>query len=418
MNERTTLSRRMMMKCGAGAIGAASLTMSFGASARPRRGGAKTASSMLTPAGAAIVAAIAAKIRHSIALGSSGKARLPAGSAGAVALAYLATRSSTRRAAGKANATALLGGSLDARTAVFGAYASADKSAHDKSAPMLDAAANTAVDKLRRGRGQIFKTAPPKPKPKVSFPKYEKVQWHLNTVKCIDETDGESGSDELLMAGTLVDPKGKVIPIDAWKVHDDFDDGEQKSYDWTVCAAMPKQTQQALGVKCLNGSAADPYRGRKLGGFAMSGYGTQGSLLTLVMAEEDPGGGFNEMVEQLYATVKVEVDKVIVAGGQQIAAQMGGGSGWEALFLIIALVVIEVLEWLIGLIDNPDDRIGARSWLAEIPSTITSSIEGLFGGQHLTAPAGVWATPVQTLDYVGDGGHYSVSVHWRAFDTA
>ena len=250
--------------------------------------------------------------------------------------------------------------------------------------------------------------------PKWTPPLAARIEYQLNSVKCKNMTDGESGSDEILLGGHLITPAGVIKPIDRFKVSDDFDTGEVKRYDYSQCrdfpANMPAYLREAA---CPRGNPADPYEGRKLGatllGLDKPWPATVGLLL--VMGEEDPGGGFGAWMQDIYAALDDEIKQQLkdwgVEAGSAEAGEIGAAIG-EAL----AYVVGEFLDWLVNLFDNPDDPIAAKSWTTRFNSPEMSSIRATVG-DPVPAPAGVIASSMKRLDFVGDGGKYEVRLHWR-----
>lgn len=61
---------------------------------------------------------------------------------------------------------------------------------------------------------------------------FDNLRLRIRKVKCVDETDPESGGDdEISMGGVKIDETGDVTTTDAFTVRNDFDDGESKTYD-------------------------------------------------------------------------------------------------------------------------------------------------------------------------------------------
>src|SRR5690606_25760886 len=94
-------------------------------------------------------------------------------------------------------------------------------------------------------------------------PLIKKIEFYLNSVKCVEDTN-EIDSDEILLAGQLVEPNGNIKKISRFKVHDDFDKGEVRRYDYSKCGALEPGTHPFGAELCPNGSPSDPYLGRKL----------------------------------------------------------------------------------------------------------------------------------------------------------
>jgi hypothetical protein len=248
--------------------------------------------------------------------------------------------------------------------------------------------------------------------PKWSGPLVKRIEFSLNSVKCVEETSGESGSDEILLGGSLITPSGVVKKIGSFKVSDDFDDGEAVYYDYEPCNAFPPG-QVPYFIKCKNGSHDDVYRGRKLEATLLGeGIPWPATLgLVLVMGEEDPGGGFGVMLQDIYAALEKEIDKQLEKGGEAIGEAIGGDAG-AAIGAALAYAAGEFLDWLVSLFNNEDDLVASKSWTIQLASPELDKIRTL-SSDNLPAPAGVWASPMKKLHFNGDGGRYDMRLHWR-----
>jgi hypothetical protein len=259
------------------------------------------------------------------------------------------------------------------------------------------------------------------PEPKWKGPLVKKLEFHINQVTCIKETnDHTSGSDEILLGGEFVEPNGTITPIGTWKVHDDFDANETVHYDYQVCKAVGENNLFAPKSElCPNGSPTDPFRGRLLASstidLAKFPFPSTHSVL-LVMAEQDEGG-FGKLLQDLYKALKNEIDAELASVGALIGGALGsvfpglGNAIGAAIGAALAWAVGEFIGWLAGLLQ--DDLIAAQHWTIQLPSPEVSAIQAL--GQSLPAPAGVWASPLKKLTFAGDGGRYEAQLHWRAF---
>lgn len=249
-------------------------------------------------------------------------------------------------------------------------------------------------------------------KPKWSGPLVKRVEFQLNSVKCVEETSGESGSDEILLGGNLITPGGVVKKIERFKVSDDFDEGEAVYYDYELCNAFPPG-QVPYFIKCSNGSRSDVYRGRKLEatllGDDIPWPATLG--LVLVMGEEDPGGGFGVMLQDIYAALEDEIKKKLDELGAEAGEAMGGDIG-AAVGAALAYVAGAFLDWLVSLFNNEDDLVASKDWTIQLATPELDNIRTL-SSDNLAAPAGVWASPMKSLQFRGDGGRYDMRLHWR-----
>ena len=251
-------------------------------------------------------------------------------------------------------------------------------------------------------------------KPKWNPPLAARIEYQLNSVKCVNMTDGESGSDEILLGGQLITPGGIVKQIDRFKVSDDFDTGEVKRYDFSQCRDFPPNTPDFLiEAKCPRGNPNDPYEGRKLGATLLGPDrpwpATVG--LVLIMGEEDPGGGFGAWMQDVYAALDDEVKKKLNELGVEAGTALGDDLG-AAIGAALAYVVGEFLDWLVNLFDNADDPIAAKSWTTQFNNPEMSSIRATVG-DPVPTPNGIIGSSMKRLDFVGDGGKYEVRLHWR-----
>ncbi len=267
----------------------------------------------------------------------------------------------------------------------------------------------------KEGKVKIKKKKPEEQdEPRFEGPLATRIEFQLNSVKCVDGTSGESGSDEILLGGHIITPGGVIKKIDRFKVSDDFDPGETRYYDYSRCGDVPlKDLPSFMQGICPNGGPNDRYHGRKLGatmlGVDLPWPATLG--VVLVMGEEDPGGGFGKFLEEAYGAIKKEVDKKLTELGIELGGAAAGELG-SSIGAAIAKALSELIAWLVNLFDNPDDRIGAEDWIVQLPSPEMSAIRAL-SNDNLPAPGGLWASPMKKLKFNGDGGKYEVRLHWR-----
>lgn len=261
-----------------------------------------------------------------------------------------------------------------------------------------------------------------KARPKVKVPEWKaplikKIEFHLNSVKCVEDTS-EIDSDEILLAGQLVEPNGNIKKITRFKVHDDFDKGDTRHYDYSKCGDLPPGTHPFGADLCPNGSPSDRYVGRKLvtSTIDLDKVPWPATLgLNLIMGEED-SGGFSDIVQDVYNALKGEIEAELLALGAAAGGALGsifpglGTAIGAAIGAALTWLVGELFEWLFTLFD--DDLIQARSWIVQLPSPELVAIQAL-ASDHLSAPAGVWASPMKKIKFRGDGGEFHARLHWR-----
>ncbi len=326
---------------------------------------------------------------------------------------FVGSLSSKRIARAKARATTLLSATEPKRKAAFGPYAVLGVADYQLSAkPDLELrrkleVVQTSAWEVTHVKG-MFKQKKVKPK---NEPKYAKLEFHLNTVKCVEETD-EVGADEILLGGELIKPDGSVAKLSSFKVSDDFDQGEVKYYDDAMCIGLDGGAEEFFrNYGMCNGTPSDPYRGRVLASSGLSGPwpGTWG--LVLLMVEEDHGG-FGALLQDLYGAIKAELEEALKGLGTAVGSAIGGAIG-AVIGQVVAWVLGELIEWLVGLFDNRDDPIAAKSWILTLDNATRAYIDEVCAG-GLESPANTQASQMKELVFKGDGGKYVTRMHWRA----
>ncbi len=303
----------------------------------------------------------------------------------------------------------------------LGAFAKADpKFAFGKSfAAELTKVHEVELDKL--------KLKPRPEQPNWQAPLVKKIEFHLNSVKCIRETNENSESDEILLGGQLIEPNGAIKKIDRFKVSDDFDKGETRNYDYSQCGTIPRDDLPEIVTSnnCPNGGPNDQYAGRKLvtSSLDLEKVPWPSTLgLVLVMGEEDDTGGFGELLQDIYGAIKDEVEAEFKAAGLTAGAALGGLFGsvipglgtaiGAAIGAALAWLLGEFIEWLVGVFNNEDDRIQVKTWTIQLPSPELAAIRAMVG-EPLPSPAGTLASAMKRIDFTGDGGKYRARLHWR-----
>ena len=329
---------------------------------------------------------------------------------------FLASRTPAARAEYQSTASQLLGAPQSTRVAHFGRFAAVEphvfrtvgsdaiesvvgKMALDGAAVRKEAIALTdrtfqglapSGSKIKLDLPPVSVTAP-HGKPLLSgLPKpdladvhagqaYKKLKLFVTRVACVEETD-EVGSDEIVMGGSAVDTKGNTHMVGDFMVHDDFDKGEQIDLGFTRTFFTWDLATEPAGF---------PY--------------VYGALL--VVGEKD-GGGFYKMLQKIWDIVNGEV-RTLIAGalGALIGSILGGP--FAAFGAIVGAAVGVFIDWLIHLLDNPDDLVQVKS----ITMTLTSTAKSYYDWAKLTSPQG-WA---KTLRFKGDGGIYDVDIAYRVF---
>jgi hypothetical protein len=177
---------------------------------------------------------------------------------------------------------------------------------------------------------------------------------------------------------------------------------------------MPKAGRdiyEGLNPPVCHGHMSDPYRGKVMVATKLDGPwpGTYG--LVLLMVEEDYGG-FNNLLNDLYAAIKDELDAAINELGATAAEAIGGAIG-NVIGAVVVWIVSELVEWIASLFDNVDDPLQAKSWIVELPDPTKETIDAKAAG-GLVVPSGLRASKMKALTFTGDGGEFKARMHWRA----
>jgi len=251
-----------------------------------------------------------------------------------------------------------------------------------------------------------------KEEPQWQGPLAQKIEFHLNSVKCLDTTSGP-GSDEILLGGSIVTPGGVVKKIDGWKVADGFDDGDRVFYDYSRCKDFPANTPKfIIDATCPRGNPNDVYAGRKIAFTRLNiDIPWPATIAVLLTMGEQDSGGFNQLIQDGYAALEQEIKKKLAELGVQAGTAIGGELG-AVIGAVIAAVLGEFLDWLVSLFNTVDDFIGTKTWTVQLDSPEMSAIRAKASG-GLPSPAGTTASKMKKLTFTGDGGKYEARLHWR-----
>ncbi|MFI9817366.1 hypothetical protein [Saccharothrix variisporea] len=211
--------------------------------------------------------------------------------------------------------------------------------------------------------------------------KLSSLDFRVERVKCVDETNPEwPGDDEIVAGGLRVDHQGTTKKVSQWFVGDGFYDGKAKTY-------------------------ADP--GRLFTSFDLAASGPwPRSYLAVVMLAEQDGSGFAAAVQAAWAKVKDKVTQVIAQAVAAVLTPYVGAAIAEALGQLVGWLVGVFVDWLLELFQ--DDLFEARTAHVELPHRY----EFLYNNPaHLG-----WTNhrlPSTSMWFTGHGGQYKVNVHWQ-----
>lgn len=213
-----------------------------------------------------------------------------------------------------------------------------------------------------------------------NIPLNKGIEFQVKEVKCIDETNPERfGNDEIAIGGVFTDPIGNTSMFNELRVGNNFDDGDVKVYN-------PDLLMKSFAIP--NASYPHFY------------------TAVIPLAEKD-NGGLSNFIQELYESIKDDVQAILTilgaAAGAWIGGQIGGaiGSIGGPLGTIIGVVAGAILGAIIAAIGNAlrDDVFQPQMALITIPSS-TASFNGSLN------------SPYQFLNFHGFGGQYRVKYRW------
>jgi hypothetical protein len=341
-------------------------------------------------------------------------AKFQPGSLHAIGAAAIAKQSAKRQARAKTRAAAMLAAPAATKTATFGAYAKAElASATVKQAPdvQLTAIVKEVATKNKDAQQNAEKTKSSADKDKD--PVFTRQMFQLNSIKCIESQEHE---DELMIDGNMIMRDGTILKLDRIN-YQGWEDGETRYKDYEPCVGLTAEQIKAIPfLDCPHGSNDNIYRGRKLVEADLPGKGSYG--LVIVIGEQDPAGGFGDMMKQVYDALKSEIDAALKELGVVIT------DGLTAWLGPIGTIIGEALSWLLGAVvgwlvdalsDN-DDYITTKQWNFTLDSRKQKYIRGL-EKDPLPAPKDQYASPMKKWTLEGDGAKYEMRLHWRAYAT-
>jgi hypothetical protein len=313
---------------------------------------------------------------------------------------FLATRSAATRARARENARAIMESAPQLRRNHFGRYAAIDVKDYrtlgwdgmeNRVSPLQvnSEALKTGVNKLTAR----LSTMPPEVAQLPNLPekqmlesggnpdleaglRFKKVKLIIRQVRCIEETDGESGSDEINLGGSIVGATGNNKLVDQFQVSDDFDEGEKRNINKVFGTYTIRTEPQGF-----------PYV----------------YTAVIVMAEKDDGG-FYKFLKELWNKLGDKVqDMVKGAIGAGIGAALGSLAG--PIGTIVGAVFGAFIGWFINWFDNPDDIVGVKT----VQLGLGACTRSYYDWAKLTTPQGLKST----LFFKGDGGRYEVDLSWK-----
>lgn len=209
---------------------------------------------------------------------------------------------------------------------------------------------------------------------------FSKLRFRIHKVKCLDETNPEWGGDKINLGGVACSINdANTTKINAFRVHSDFDDGEQKVYN-------PPKEFYTFNLKDIPGWS-------------------KSFTVTMALAEID-SGGFNDFLKKLLIQIRDKVisyikEKAAGLTGAALGVYLGtavGGIVGAIVGALVGWILGELFDWLIGLFD--DDVF--PGWTAQF---VLPSVWHRWGG-YTDSPQGSFWTQAH-------GGKYKVWFDWQ-----
>jgi len=337
-----------------------------------------------------------ARLKYSFAVAASGDYDAAPGEADQAFQAFLATRKPHAQAAYKQHAKALLQAPAEVRGAHFGRYGAIQPKARASvgdiaktvtKLPVDGASLKTALEEHGKKLGKPTTTHKKSDQDDKADQKageaFQKMRLYVTRIKCIRDTDDQWGGDDIALGGLFVSALGHTTKVKAFEpTDDDFESGD-------VTKAGMKRLFATWDLET------------KPNGFPYV-------YTAVVSLAETDDGGFADFLENLWEHVKKAViGAVTAAAGAAIGAAIG--AAFAGIGALIGLALGGFIGWLIDLIHNDDDIIGAKT----VRITLAESTKSYYDSRDLTEAGG----HTRTLDYKGQGGHYLVDVMFKVATT-
>jgi len=212
----------------------------------------------------------------------------------------------------------------------------------------------------------------------------DKIGLWVRRVKCVDETNPESLwfvnlHDTIAIGGQSIDEDGDVRKISERHVGSGFDDGDQKLYGNSF----------------------------RFHGFSMreANHWPKSYRVIMMLAEKDHGG-FQKLLNALYAHIRDKVKQAITNAVTGALAGYLGPVIAKAIGEVAAWIVDALIGWLINL-------FGDDVFPAHIASVTTPSMAARW--RYSDGSWGNPQSPMRTAHFYGHGGHYLVNYYWKFY---
>jgi hypothetical protein len=233
-----------------------------------------------------------------------------------------------------------------------------------------------------------WELAPAKP----NYAKYQNrfLKLKVNRVKCVDETEHEGpwpfqgegvANDRIDLGAISISPDGRTTQFGPRMVSDNFEDNREVVWE-----------QEIASFDLL-----------RMGSYPMS-FG-----VTVAISEIDYGGGFANVLKDIFNSIKGVVVEVLAKIGEVIGALVGAGEVGKVIGKIVGELVILGLGELISIVGRAvqDDVFPAQVVTLQLDSRYSTP----WGVDDKSI--GPFALPVERLSYNGFGGAYEVYTYWE-----
>lgn len=208
------------------------------------------------------------------------------------------------------------------------------------------------------------------------------LELRIHRVKCVEETSGWGGRDEIDLGGNTIDESGNSENISAFRVGK-FDDGDEVNYS-------PPRIFTTFDLLKYPGIL-----------------GARSYFVTLALAEID-SGGFSDFLNKLLEKVKEEVIKALTPIATALGTTIGAmiGSGIPILGTAIGAAIGAIVGWVVGKVFE-----WLKSWWGDeifAPFTVSANIPSLDARWN-----GNTESPQGEVSFKDHGGEYRLYYDWR-----
>lgn len=199
-------------------------------------------------------------------------------------------------------------------------------------------------------------------------PEYDRLSVRLHEVKCVDETNPESGHDKISLGCLSIDETGDVTKIDAFNVSDTFDDGDSKTYN---------PPRELAGFNIREGGDHWPKQYR----------------VVIVLAERD-FGGFPEFLVNAAKKLKEYILGLLDGAVGVVLGELA-----SIVASLVAHAIEAVIRWLREL------------WQDDVFPAISDEVAMHSLDQHFAT--GTRTSSIRTRSTTAHGGKYRVRFDWH-----